>query len=67
MANFEKISLHSLVRRLATSSAILQWIDNDLRNTVPIAISSLVNDSVNVNRLYSSPVYIRWDHTWNLF
>ena len=51
----------------ATSSAISQWIDNDLRNTVPIAISSLVNDSVNVNRLYSSPVYIRWDHTWNLF
>ena len=51
----------------AISSAISQWIDNDLRNTVPIAISSLVNDIVNVNRLYSSPVYIRWDHTWNLF
>src|SRR5439155_15209820 len=37
------------------------------RKVYYIDINQLVNDSTNINRLYSSSMYIRWDHTWNLF
>ena len=50
----------------ATSSAISKWIDAESNNTIPGNITNLVTDKININRLYSSSVYIRWDHTWNL-
>ena len=49
------------------SKPISLWFDNDKNNTVPLDLLRIINNVINVDRIYFSPgCYIRWDITWHL-
>src|SRR5947207_4396554 len=51
----------------AHSKPISPWFDNEKNNTVPLDLLRIINNVVNIDRIYFSPgCYIRWDYTWYL-
>src|SRR6184192_952928 len=51
----------------AHSKPISPWFDKDKNNTVPLDLLRIINNVINVDRIYFSPgCYIRWDITWLL-
>src|SRR2546430_4234945 len=49
----------------AHSKPISPWFDNEKNNTVPLDLLRIINNVINVDRIYFSPgCYIRWDITW---
>ena len=49
------------------SKPISPWFDKDKNNTVPLDLLRIINNVINVDRIYFSPgCYIRWDITWLL-
>ena len=51
----------------AHSKHISPWFDSRKNNTVPLDLLRIINNIVNVDRIYFSPgCYNRWDITWHL-
>ena len=52
----------------AHSKPISPWFDDDKNNTVPLDLLRIINNVINVDRIYFSPgYYIRWDITCTLW
>ena len=51
----------------ANSKSISPWFDNQKNNNVPLDLLRIINNVVNVDKIYFYPgCFIRWDYTWHL-